>query len=205
MTELFDALRGSLAALSTLELLAVLLAVAYLLLAIRQNRACWWCAVASAGLYIKLMYDAGLYMESALQVFYIGMAVYGWWMWRPNQSLDDGRVVTNWPLAFHVLPIFTIVLLTLSSGAVLSLYTDAAFPYADSFTTWGAVVATWLVARKVLQNWHYWFVIDAISVYLYASRELLLTAILFSVYLLLIIIGYRAWRAALETDLGHAR
>jgi nicotinamide mononucleotide transporter len=85
----------------------------------------------------------------------------------------------------------------MGSGYLLTGYTDAALPYLDSFTTWGAIITTWMVARKVLQNWHYWFVIDSVSVYLYMSRGLVLTALLFCVYLLLIILGYRAWRQSM--------
>jgi len=73
-------------------------------------------------------------------------------------------------------------------------------PYLDSFTTWGAIVTTWMVARKIIQNWHYWFIIDSVSVYLYISRGLWLTALLFMVYLVLIVIGYRQWRKSLEAS-----
>ena len=72
-------------------------------------------------------------------------------------------------------------------------HTDAAFPYADSFTTVAAIVTTYMVARKVLENWVYWFVIDSVSVYLYASRGLYLTTLLFLSYLVLIVIGFRTW------------
>jgi nicotinamide mononucleotide transporter len=71
--------------------------------------------------------------------------------------------------------------------------TDAAFPYFDSFTTVAAIVTTYMVARKVLENWLYWFVIDSISVYLYLARGLTLTALLFVLYLVLIVIGWRRW------------
>ena len=73
-------------------------------------------------------------------------------------------------------------------------------PFLDSFTTWGAVIATYMVARKILENWLYWFVIDAVSIGLYLSRDLYFTAALFAGYLVMIVIGYRSWRASmLET------
>ena len=72
-------------------------------------------------------------------------------------------------------------------------HTGAAFPYADSFTTVAAILATYMVARKVLENWIYWFAIDSISVYLFLSRELYLTAFLFLIYLFIIVFGYRSW------------
>jgi len=133
-----------------------------------------------------------------LQLFYIAMAVYGWVHWRHGASPDKALPVTSWPLAFNVPPLLTIVLLSLVSGYLLNNFSAAAFPYVDSFTTWGAIVTTWMVARKVLQNWHYWFVIDSVSIYLYTQRGLYLTALLFTVYLLLIVVGYRAWCRSLR-------
>jgi nicotinamide mononucleotide transporter len=109
--------------------------------------------------------------------------------------------VSSWPPAFHMVPLLLVALLTVLSGALLTGYSDAASPYLDSFVTWGSIVTTWMVARKVLQNWHYWFVIDTVSVYLYISRDLLLTASLFVLYLILIIFGYRQWRASMRSVL----
>jgi nicotinamide mononucleotide transporter len=185
-------------AMSPWEGLAVMLAIAYLLLAIRENRACWIAAIFSTSIYIVLMYNVGLYMESALQLFYIGMAVYGWYSWRGGGDHHQRLRVSDWPLARNILPVCLILLATVISGYALTRYTDAAMPYLDSFTTWGAIVTTWMVARKILQNWHYWFVIDSISVYLYVSRGLYLTAALFVLYLVLIVVGYRAWRKSLD-------
>lgn len=185
------------AAMSGMEIVAVAFAIAYLLLAIRQNILCWVAAIASSGIYVALMYAAGLYMESVLQFFYIGMAFYGWFSWQHGEGVQQELTVTSWPLAFHVLPLSLIAVLTVLSGYLLESYSNAVFPYLDSFTTWSAVITTWMVARKVLQNWHYWFVIDSISVYLYISRGLLLTALLFSCYLVMIIFGYRAWRQSM--------
>ncbi len=182
------------------ELAAVILLIAYLVLAIRQNALCWPAAIAGSGIYVFLMYGAGLYMESALQIFYIGMAVYGWWNWRHGWAENQDLPVSNWPMAFHLPPILLIAALTFVSGALLVRYSEAAFPYLDSFTTWAAIVTTWMVARKILQNWHYWFVIDSLSVYLYISRGLYLTAMLFCGYLVLIVIGYRAWRKSMVAD-----
>ena len=79
-------------------------------------------------------------------------------------------------------------------GYLLSQNTSAAWPYVDSFTTFGAVVTTWMVTRKVLENWLYWLVVDAISIPLYLDRGLLLTAGLFAVYLVIVVFGYISWR-----------
>ncbi len=184
--------------MSAWEVIAVVLALAYLVLAIRQSIACWLAAILSTSIYIVLMYQAGLYMESALQLFYIAMAVYGWYSWRHGEGPENKLPVSSWPLKRHVTPLVLIALLTLASGFLLTRYSDAAMPYLDSFTTWGAIVTTWMVARKIIQNWHYWFIIDAVSVYLYVSRDLWLTALLFVLYLVLIVIGYRQWRKSMD-------
>jgi len=179
------------------EAVAVALAVAYLVLAIRQNIWCWAAAAVSTTIYLFIMYAAGLYMESALQVFYLAMAAFGWFQWRRHADATRDLGVSTWPLRRHVFAIAGVLALVFASGGLLSEYTDAALPHLDSFTTWGAMVATYMVARKILENWLYWFVIDGVSVGLYVNRGLYLTALLFCGYLVMIVIGYRAWRASM--------
>ena len=182
----------------SIETLAVVAAVVYLVLAIRQNIWCWAAALVSTALYLHIFYVARLYMESALQVFYIVMAIYGWYQWSRG---DDGheRHITTWTFTQHARAIALVLGLTLVSTVGLARFTDAAMPLLDSLTTWGSVVATYMVARKVLENWHYWFVIDSLSIYLYMSRDLHQTALLFAVYLVLIVIGLHSWRKDLRS------
>lgn len=184
--------------MSLWEVGAVVLALAYLMLAIREHLACWPAAILSAGIYLVLMFQAGLYMISALQVFYIAMAIYGWYSWKHGAGAGGKLGISSWPLRRHVAPLTLILLTTLVSGHLLKTYTDAAMPYLDSLVSWGAIFSAWMVARKVIQNWHYWFVIDLVSVYMYFSRGLYLTALLFIVYLVLIVIGLRQWRKHLD-------
>jgi nicotinamide mononucleotide transporter len=188
------------------EALAVILAITYLVLAIRQNIWCWAAAAVSTLIYLFIMFDARLYMESVLQLFYLAMAAYGWYQWRRHGLNNEQLQVRTWPLSYHLFAIATVLLLVFVSGHLLTQYSDAALPHLDSFTTWGAVIATFMVARKILENWVYWFVIDAVSVGLYLNRGLLLTALLFVFYLVLIIVGYRSWRASMQAaQVGGAR
>ncbi len=182
-------------ALTPLEVVAVTLAIAYLVLVIRQNILCWPAALASALLYMLIFAAANLYMESALQVFYAAMAVYGWHRWRSGSSPERPLPIRTWPLRSHGIALLGVAVLTVGFGSALKL-TPAALPFADSFTTVAALVATYMVAQKLLENWFYWFVIDSVSVYLYVSRGLWLTALLFGLYLVLIVVGYRQWRSA---------
>ncbi len=181
------------APLFTLETLAVVAAIAYLILAIRQNIWCWAAALLSTGLYLHIFFEARLYMECALQVFYIAMAVYGWYQWRRGDNGNELHI-SSWTISEHARALALILVLTGLSTFGLATFTDAAMPLLDSFTTWASIVATYMVARKVLQNWHYWFVIDSLSIYLYLSRDLKQTAFLFAIYLVLIVIGLRARR-----------
>ena len=180
-------------ALFGLEGLAVAAAIAYLLLAIRQRLACWYFAALSSALYVWILFDARLYMESALNVFYFAMAVYGWLVWFRGGS-DEPLPVTRWPLGLHAAAIAAVAALSAASGWLLSTATDAAFPYVDSATTWAALWATFLVARKVLENWWYWLAIDLTLVVVFTVRNLELTALLYAVYVLMIPFGMVAWR-----------
>jgi len=180
------------ATLSWTELTAVILAVAYLLLAIRQNIWCWFCAAVSTTIYVYLFFQANLYMESVLNVFYFGMAVYGWYAWRGGNA-DDDLPVSVWSARIHLYAVSAIICSAAASGFLLAAFTDAAYPYIDSATTFAAIWATFLVARKVLENWWYWLVIDAVSVLIYWTRGLEATAVLFVLYVVLIPIGLAAW------------
>ncbi len=193
LTEVIDAARS----LHPLEVVAVLTAIGYLLLAIRQNIWCWLCAGISTAIYVYLFFDARLYMESVLNLFYFGMAIYGWAVWYRGAGDHEDLPVSIWPLERHAIAIAGIVALALVNGWALDTWTDAAFPYIDSATTWGAIWATFLVARKVFENWYYWLVIDAASVVIYWSRDLQFTALLFVVYLAMIPFGIVAWRRSL--------
>lgn len=179
------------------EVAAVLLAVAYLWLAIRQSIWCWPCAAVSTAIYVALFLDARLYMESLLNSFYFAMAVYGWIVWHSG-SRDAGLPVTIWPGRRHLAAILAVLMLSAITGYLLSRFSNAAYPYVDSFTTFGALWATFLVARKVLENWWYWLVIDLVSIVIYWQRGLELTALLFVLYVSMIPLGYLSWRRSLQ-------
>ena len=200
MASLPDTLIAQLAAWSPAETIAVICAVLYLLLAIRENIWCWFFAGVSTAIYVWLFIVAKLYMESLLNVFYFAMAVYGWYSWRGGQSLGHELPVTKWPVRTHAVALGVIALLVAVVGGWLARNTDAAFPFIDSATTFSAMWATFLVARKVLENWWYWLVIDVVSVFIYWSRGLELTSVLFVIYIVMIPFGLyrwtRSWKAS---------
>ena len=186
-----------LGAISVAEALAVGLGVAYLLLAVREKIACWYAAFLSTAISVYVFWDVSLVMESLLNVYYMAMAVYGWLQWRGNTAKQAGLTISTWPLRNHILIIAGVLLATAVSGTLLAANTGASWPFVDSFTTWGSVLTTFMVARKVLENWIYWIVIDATSIFLYLDRGLYLYAGLFVAYLVIAVFGYFGWRRSM--------
>ncbi|MEA3160644.1 MAG: nicotinamide mononucleotide transporter [Gammaproteobacteria bacterium] len=183
---------------SGIELTAAALAVAYLLLAIRQRLSCWSAAFVSSCLYVWVLFTAHLYMESVLNAFYAAMAIYGFWQWQHGKE-GGALKVTRWPIARHASALLAVIALSMVSSFFLRRFTPAAWPFIDSMVAWSSVFATLLVARKVYENWHWWLVIDSVSLCLYFTRHLYVTTLLFGMYLALIVIGMREWRRSLPS------
>ena len=177
-----------------IEIIAVISAILYLLLAAKESVKCWYAVIISSSLYFYIMYDAGLIMEAYLQIFYIVMAIYGWFKWTKSIQINSNNRIRTWSNMKHFITITSVVILAVITGFILKKYTNAALPFLDAFTSWGAIITTYMVAQKILENWIYWFVIDSISIYVFLSRELYLTSLLFFIYLIIICFGYASWR-----------
>lgn len=186
------------------EMVAVLLAVSYPLLAVREKILCWYAAFVSSIIYVALFWQASLPMQALLSVYYVGMAIYGWWNWKFGGAGEDELTIRSWPLQQHLTVAVGIVALTAVSGYWLAANTESAWPYVDSFLTWASIVTTWMVAHKILENWLYWVVINSASAVLYLDRELYLTALLFAAYVVIVIFGYLSWRKRLEATCAAA-
>ena len=174
-----------------LQWLAVLFNVLYVVYAAQQNRWCWVFGFVGVAILFIIYLDVRLYSDATLQVFYLVMAVYGWISWNhPKRSAKKVRRAT---VQEH--------LKWISIGSISALglgyfwqHFGAALPYVDAFTTAFSIIATYMTAKKILENWWYWIVIDAICVGVYWIREIPLIAMLFFVYTLLAIYGYLTWK-----------
>jgi nicotinamide mononucleotide transporter len=183
--------------------LAAALALAYVPLAIGQRLTCWIAAFVSSVLYVWVFFSARLYMESALNAFFAAMAVYGFWQWQ--QGRQGGALsVSRWPLRRHAVALMGIAAVAAVNAFFLARYTPAANPFIDSMLTWSSVFTTFLVARKVYENWYWWLLIDSISACLYFTRHLYLTMLLYGVYVILCLIGMREWRRSLQAPVYAA-
>lgn len=182
-----------------LELIAMILALFYVVLAAQGSIWCWPAAFISTAIYTVIFYDVSLLMDSALSVYYLIMAVYGYWLWQKNAQPQDKQSppqldIISWQASWHLKACFILTIISVVLGYIMATTTSASFPYLDTFTTVFAVFATYLVAQKVLENWLYWIVIDAVSIYLYLEKDLIPTTGLFIVYVVIAIYGYVKWQ-----------
>ncbi len=181
----------------------MLLALAYLVLAVRRSLWCWPCAFVSTAIYFVLFARAGLYMQTLLQLFYMAMAVYGWREWRRGQT-DAGQLdIASWPARWHLISAIGVIAASLLNGWLLTRYSTAESPYLDSFVTWGSVLTTWMVARRVIENWLYWIVVDAVAAWLYFTQGLNATGLLFIAYIGIVIHGYIVWLREQRLQAGN--
>jgi nicotinamide mononucleotide transporter len=171
------------------EFSAVIFSIIYVILAAKKNIFCWYAAIVSVLLYFYICIDAKLYAESGLQVFYLIMAFYGLYNW--NKKNEKKIISIN--VKTHLTLIIVGFLLTFLLGYYLTIYTSAFSPLLDSFTTIFSIISTYMVAKKILENWIYWIIIDVVSIQLYISRELYLTSLLFLLYAIIALYGYYSW------------
>lgn len=176
------------------ELLAVGLSISYLLLVMRENLWAWPCAFFGTLIYVFLFHSVFLFMDAALHVYYMAMAVYGFYVWFKPKGDTATVPIQYWSMKKHAFVLASIAFATGLSGYLLSKNTEAAWPYVDSFTTWASVITTYMVARKVIENWLYWIVIDFVAMLLYVERGLYFTAMLFAAYVVIVVFGYFSWR-----------
>lgn len=172
-----------------LEWFAVLSGIAYVLFAAYQKKICWLFGLISSGLYVWITYHSLLFIDSWLQVFYVAMAIFGWLSW--NQKTNRKLVTLKWQ--FHVGFLCLGILFTLLVGYLFDHYTLQASSYLDAAITGFSIVATFMTAKRILENWIYWIIIDASAVFLYGSRDLYLTSLLYFVFTLMAIFALVQW------------
>ncbi|QXD16973.1 nicotinamide riboside transporter PnuC [Rhodocaloribacter litoris] len=177
-----------------LEVVGFTAGLLYVLLNIRQNVWCWPAGLVSVTAYLIVFWEVRLYADMGLQVFYIGLSLYGWYYWL-HGGRDDGEAPVV-RLARRQAAVAALLGLagTALMGYLLARFTDADLPYWDSATTVFSLVATWMTARKILENWLLWIAVDTLYVFIYVYKGLYLTSVLFALYLVLATTGYFAWK-----------
>lgn len=181
-------------------------AVIYVILALKENIWCWSFGIVSSALWVSVYFNERLWYESILSVFYVVLGIYGWLSWAREKgspttpaktpelkiSKITGRVLLN------------CVMIAVAAGIVLGYVADALtkndFAYTDALLSSFSVVATWMTARKYLENWLFWIVIDACSavLYIFKGPSMYLAALLFIFYTFMALGGYFAWKKNLK-------
>lgn len=183
-----------------IELLGAIFGFAYIFLSIKQNIWCWPVGLITSALYIYVFFVSKFYADMGLQVYYLIVSVYGWYHWMfgsKSKKTDDLKVSTiNFKLGIYLFIANGILFLVISY--ILVNYTDSVVPYWDAFTTAASFVATWMLARKMIEHWIIWVVVDFVSLGLYLVKGLYPTVILFAIYTFMAVLGYIEWRKELK-------
>lgn len=177
-----------------LEIAATVFGLASVYLTTRQSIWCWPTGLVMVSLYVVIFFHAKLYSDTLLQVVYIFVQFYGWFHWRRGGGPGSGLAVSRLTPAGMAAWVLVSILGAAVLGSVMAWKTDAAFPYADAAIASMSLVAQWLMARKVLENWHFWIAVDVLAIVVYLGKDLYLTTGLYAVFLGLCVYGLREWR-----------
>jgi nicotinamide mononucleotide transporter len=167
-------------------------------LTVRENVWNWPIGLVNNVFFFVLFFGAKLYADAGLQVFFFVLGLYGWWQWLHGGQNDTELSISRTQLAVAGLLGFIALAGTAAMGTMLARYTDAALPFCDSSIAVLSLIAQWMLARKLLENWLVWITVDVISVGVYLTRHLYLTAGLYAVFLVLATLGYFAWKRTFQ-------
>jgi nicotinamide mononucleotide transporter len=182
------------ALMSGWEIFAALLGMAYITFAARESQWCWPIAFISTLIYTILFWEGQLPMQAILNFYYMGMAIYGYTLWRKQGDTEDNLAITNWSWSKQLVFLLTATVISILVAYYLEVTETSQNPYLDASVTIFSVMNTWLMAKKVLQNWLYWIVIDGAAIVLYIQSGFYATVVLFSVYTVLAVFGFISWQ-----------
>ena len=177
------------------EVLAVVLGITYVILAAKESLWAWVFAFFSTIIYTVLFWEGALVSSSFLNLYYMVMAVYGFILWRGEENGEELEV-SVWETHHILMVIFVGILVSLTAGYLSQTYADAKHAYLDAFVMIFSIIATWMLAKKILQNWLIWIVVDSVAVVLYWKSGYHATIVLFVLYVVLAFYGYASWRKA---------
>ncbi|WP_347157685.1 nicotinamide riboside transporter PnuC [Pontibacter chitinilyticus] len=183
--------------MSWLEVLGVLTGIVNVWLAAKQNIWTWPVGLISVAAYVLVFYDARLYADMGLNVFYFFTSIYGWYVWLYGGKNHSERKVSRVRKQELLVLLVLAVLFTVGLGYFLQSQTNASLPYTDAATTAVSLAGYWMMAKKQLENWVVWLLVDVVYIGVYAYKDLYLTSFLYFVFLLLCIKGYLDWKKEL--------
>lgn len=179
--------------MSWIELTATVFGFLCVLFTICRSVWCWPTGLIQVLLFIFVFYDAKLYSDLLLHVIYVFLQLYGWHCWTRKAANDDSLIVLSLPR--RVLGGWVVITIagTIALGWAMAHWTDASLPYPDAFTTTASLVAQFLLARRYIQNWLFWICVDVVAIWVYFTKELNATAVLYLAFLIMASIGLVIW------------
>ena len=182
-----------------IEIFGVVTGILYVILEVKQNRFLWPLGIITSAAYIYIFSSGKFYADMGLQVYYVLISIYGWYYWsRGGERSGKGelpvvRINRQQLILLFLTFVFSWVLIYL----VLDRYTDSSVPLGDSFTTALAIVATWMLTRKIIEQWFLWIIANVVSIALYIYKGLYPTVILYAVYAGMAVYGYLEWKRSM--------
>ena len=189
-----------------IEILGTAVGLIYLWQEYRASIYLWITSIIMPAIYLYVYYQAGLYADFGINIYYLVIALYGWFAWRYNFSLRGKRKESKELSISHIRQgvIIRLALLFLAAWAIISYilihYTNSTVPFTDAFTTALSIVGMYMLARKYIEQWWVWLVVDITSCALYIYKELYFTAVLYALYAIIAIFGYRKWKQLMNNE-----
>ncbi len=185
-----------------IEIFGTISGLLYIYFSIKQNIWLWIVGFLTSAAYIVVFYNSKFYADMSLQVYYLIISVYGLYFWLKGTDKDSSKEelpVTATPRKTAIILTVVFVVLFILIGEILDKFTDSPVPWWDSFTTAASIVATWMLARKYIEQWLIWIVVDTVSLGLYIYKGLYFTSFLFLVYSIMAVVGYIQWKKSMQT------
>ena len=189
-----------------LEILGVITGVIYLWLEYRASIYLWIAGIIMPAIYLSVYYNAGLYADFGINIYYLLIAIYGWVAWKTGFTLFGSKEpkkelrISHTPHRRWIKVAVAFVVAMLLIAYILISHTDSTVPWSDSFTTALSIVGMWMLARKYIEQWWVWCVVDVASSALYIYKGLHFTAILYAVYAIIAIFGYFKWKKLMQNE-----
>lgn len=185
-----------------IEVLGTVLGILYILFSIKQNIFTWPSGLLSSLLYIIVFFQSGFYADMGLQFYYVFISIYGWYHWLKGETKSNKNEKSKLPvkrlknkLVLQLIIAFILIYITILF--ILLKYTDSTVPFMDTLTTALSIVATWMLAKKYIEHWLIWIFVDIMSAGLYIYKNLWPTVLLFTIYTIMAVAGYREWKKSL--------
>lgn len=184
----------------TLEVIGTLVGLVYLWLEYKASIYLWAASIIMPAIYIFVYYEAGLYADFGINIYYLGAAVYGWWVWKFGNKTDSQQElpITYMPKQSWLKAALIYLVSQFGIAWILINFTDSNVPWWDAFTTALSVVGMWMLARKYIEQWWVWMVADVVCTGLYIYKDLYFTAVLYAFYAIISFFGYRKWKQLMQ-------